>query len=75
MNYQKALRVSSALMAIVLFASLSNAQNRERFGISARAGGVNAVMGHVMVTRQGQAPQLLTAQDDLSSGDIVNKGA
>jgi hypothetical protein len=51
------------------------AQNRERFGISAKAGGVNAVSGQVMVKRAGQAPQLLTSQDDLASGDVVNTSA
>lgn len=63
--------------ALFLMASLSlvtEAQNRERFGISAKAGGVNAVSGQVMVKREGQAPQLLTSQDNLNSGDVVNTG-
>jgi hypothetical protein len=47
------------------------AQNRERFGISAKAGGVNAVSGQVTVKREGQEPQLLTSQDNLNSGDMV----
>lgn len=56
-------------------AATSFAQNRERFGISAKAGGVNAVAGHVMVNRKDQAPQLLTSQDDLAANDVVITGA
>lgn len=37
--------------------------------------GVNAVSGQVMVKRAGQAPQLLTSQDDLASGDVVKTGS
>jgi len=51
---------------------LAQAQNRERFGISAQAGAVNAVSGEVTVKRKGLAPKMLTSQDDLASGDIVN---
>jgi len=70
---------STLLLSVILVAgvlvSVGNAQNRERFSISAKAGGVNAVSGQVMVKRVGQAPQLLTSQDDLASGDVVNTGA
>lgn len=62
------------LLLLGVFVAIGNAQNRERFGISAKAGGVNAVSGQVMVKRTGQAPQLLTSQDDLASGDVVNTG-
>src|SRR5262245_56510195 len=58
--------------AAVLSAAFAHAQNRERFGISAQAGGVNAVSGEVLMKRQGQEPKRLTSQDDLRSGDIVN---
>jgi hypothetical protein len=67
-------RMCAALVIAGSFAALVQAQNRERFGISATAGGVNAVLGEVMVKRQGQAPQLLTSQDNLNSGDTVNTG-
>lgn len=60
---------------IALVATTTGAQNRERFGISAKAGGVNAVLGRVMVTRKGQGPQLLTNEDDLVSGDSVTTGS
>jgi len=54
-----------------LCAAVAQTQNRERFGISAQAGGVNAVSGQVMRKREGEAPQLLTSQDSLASGDAV----
>ena len=75
MNQRVLSRLCVAVCAALLFASSISAQNRERFGISAKAGGVNAVSGHVMVKREGQAPQLLTAQDDLISGDVVTTGS
>lgn len=75
MNQRVFSKLCAAVFAVLLFASIATAQNRERFGISAKAGGVNAVSGHVMVKRQGQASQLLTAQDDLVSGDVVTTGS
>lgn len=69
--------VLSICAAVVLglgLASLGAAQNREKFVISAKAGGVNSVDGHVTVTRAGKS-QMLTAQDDLSAGDLVTTGA
>jgi len=47
------------------------AKNRERFGISAKAGGVNAVTGKVSVKSTGQPSRLLSSQMILASGDIV----
>ena len=66
-----AVRLLSLMVVVVFLAPLGQAQNREKFGISAKAGGVNAVVGRVMVTRVGQAPQLLSNQDDLNAGDVV----
>ena len=71
----KSVLLLSAILVAGVLVSVGNAQNRERFSISATAGGVNAVSGQVMVKRAGQAPQLLTSQDDLASGDVVNTGA
>lgn len=48
--------------------------SRERFGISAKAGGVNTVVGRVMVTRKGQEPQLLSSTDDLATDEAVTTG-
>ncbi|HEX7721819.1 MAG TPA: FecR domain-containing protein [Pyrinomonadaceae bacterium] len=65
------LKTSVALVALVAFATFAQGQNRERFGISAKAGGVNAVTGKVSVKSNGQPSRLLSGQDDLASGDIV----
>ncbi|HYT48930.1 MAG TPA: FecR domain-containing protein [Pyrinomonadaceae bacterium] len=69
-----AMKLSALTIVLVTFAFTAEAQNRERFGISARAGGVNAVSGQVLVKRGGASEQLLTSQDDLNSGDIVTTG-
>ena len=69
--------VLSICAAVVLglgLASLGAAQDREKYVISAKAGGVNSVDGHVTVTRAGKS-QMLTAQDNLSAGDLVTTGA
>ena len=53
-------------------AAVSYGQNRERFGISAKAGGINSVIGRVQVKRAGQSSaQDLSAKDDLTSGDVI----
>ena len=62
--------VSFALLCAML-PSLAAAQTRERFGISAKAGGVNNVVGRVRVTRKGQLPQVLTSTDNLAAGETV----
>jgi hypothetical protein len=67
------LRVFSAVALLALLASGAYAQNRERFGISAKAGGINSVVGHATVTRTGEKEQTdITSRDDLDSGDIVS---
>jgi ferric-dicitrate binding protein FerR (iron transport regulator) len=63
-----------ALTIVLVAASAAMGQNRERFGISAKAGGVNAVVGRVMVERKDQASQLVTNRDDLATGDTVTTG-
>jgi len=65
------LKTCAALVALIAFATFAQGQNRERFGISAKAGGVNAVTGKVTVKSTGQASRLLSSEDDLASGDIV----
>jgi hypothetical protein len=67
------LSICAAVVLGVSLASLGSAQNREKFVISAQAGGVNSVDGRVTVTRAGKA-QPLTAQDDLTAGDLVTTG-
>jgi len=70
--------VTLSICAVIVLglglASLGAAQNREKYVISAKAGGVNAVDGHVTVTRAGKS-QMLTAQDEVTAGDLVTTGA
>ena len=59
--------------ALVLCCSvLSLAQNRERYVISARAGGINAITGQARVHGKGDPDwQQLMITDDLRAGDRV----
>jgi len=66
------LKTLLALVALITCAAFAQGQGRERFGISAKAGGVNAVSGRVTVKREGKPARLLTSQDDLESGDVVS---
>src|SRR5713226_2416441 len=68
------LRICAAIALGLGLASVDTAQNREKFIISANAGGVNSVTGRVLVTRAGKS-QLLTAQDNLTASDLVNTEA
>src|ERR1700674_2723056 len=63
-------------LALVLAAVLVvSAQNREKFVISAKAGGVNAVSGRAEVRSAPSADwQLLNVTDDLRAGDFVRTG-
>ena len=56
-NLSAALRYLSVVGAVAALAPLGQAQNREKFGISAKAGGVNTVIGQVWVKRAGQASE------------------
>lgn len=75
-------KVSIALIASVVvpalyfhFPSTIRAQNREKFVISARAGGVNAVTGRAAMRPHGNSEwQQLTIKEDLETGDIVRTG-
>ena len=66
------------LVAVVLVLSSApgvGAQNREKFGISAKAGGVNATSGRAEVRSAPSADwQLLNVTDDLRTGDFVRTG-
>ena len=53
-------------------AILAQTQNREKFVISAKAGGINAITGQASVSSRGGADwQQLMITDDLNSGDRV----
>jgi uncharacterized membrane protein YgcG len=60
-------------VALILCCSLVNfAQNREKFVISAKAGGINAITGGASVHGKGETDwQQLSITDDLNSGDRV----
>ncbi|MFN2531579.1 MAG: FecR domain-containing protein [Pyrinomonadaceae bacterium] len=60
-------------IALVLCASCTAAaQNREKFVISAKAGGINAITGRASVHGKGQSEwQQLMVTDDLRAGDTV----
>ena len=73
-NPKQIVMVSVALLCAIL-PSLVAAQNRERFGISAKAGGVNSVVGRVRVTRKEQQAQVLTSTDNLAAGETVTTSA
>jgi hypothetical protein len=59
--------------ALILCCSvLSLAQSRERFVISAKAGGINAITGQATVTAKGESEwHNLMVTDDLNDGDRV----
>jgi FecR protein len=70
------------IVGLVLFVSLgfaattAQAQNREKYIISAKAGGINFVSGNVTVQRKGDTSQrALASTDDLQTGDSVTTGA
>jgi len=71
MKTSNVIKCALTLFALMACATFTAAQNRERFGISAKAGGVNAVSGKVSVKRGEKAARMLSSQDDLESGDIV----
>ena len=60
-------------VALILCCSIVNfAQNREKFVISAKAGGINAITGGASVHGKGETDwQQLSITDDLNSGDRV----
>ena len=57
---------------IVCCAIAGFAQNREKFVISAKAGGINAITGEAKVHSRGNSDwQQLSITDDLEAGDSV----
>lgn len=71
-----ALISSLFVVALVLSVPLTcRSQNREKFVISARAGGVNAVTGRATMRAHGNSEwQQLTIKEDLETGDVVRTG-
>ena len=64
------------VVALVLALPLTSySQNREKFVISAKAGGVNAVTGRASMRPHGNTEwQQLTIKEDLEAGDMVKTG-
>jgi hypothetical protein len=61
--------------ALVLALSLTTySQNREKFVVSAKAGGVNAVTGGASMRHRNTEWLQLTIKEDLEAGDVVKTG-
>lgn len=73
---QSYLAPSLFFAALILALPLSiSAQNREKYVISARAGGVNAVTGRTSMRPHGNNEwRQLTIKEDLEIGDVVSTG-
>lgn len=79
MNKRK-FAVSSIAVFLLLVcgtaAVMAQAQDREQYVISAKAGGINLVSGGAQVKRRDAAEwRNLTSQDNLDNGDLVRTGA
>ena len=61
----------SIAVLVLLLPLVVQAQNREKFVISARAGGVNLVTGRASLRHGGTEWQQLTIKEDLEAGDVV----
>lgn len=67
--------ITAALALLVVLNVAAQAQNREKYVISAKAGGVNLASGNVTVEREGaKTAQALSSNDNLESGDRVTTG-
>jgi FecR-like protein len=63
------------VISVLLLPLNTHAQTRDKFVISARAGGVNAVTGRAAVRSHGTSEwQQLTIREDLGTGDLVRTG-
>jgi FecR-like protein len=68
--------ITCAVVVIISLAGTGYSQTRDRFIISARAGGINAVTGRASMHSRGVSEwQQLTIREDLESGDVVKTGA
>lgn len=69
-SYLSSLSLFSIALIVFCCSVVSFGQNREKFVISARAGGINAITGGATVNyRDGAGWQQLMITDDLNSGD------
>jgi hypothetical protein len=71
-NFSLAMLGAACLVLLLTTVIAANAQNREKFVISAHAGGMNAISGRAeRKSYQGGDWSLLSITDDLKAGDIV----
>lgn len=64
-----------SLVALFCLATAARAQDKEKYVIHAKAGGINSVSGDARVLRKGSnTPTELTTADDLGAGDSVVTG-
>ena len=74
-SMKKASRLPALFLLSTAFilscAGINQAQNREKFVISAKAGGINAISGQASVHSRGGEWQQLSITDDLNAGDRV----
>src|SRR5687767_8602611 len=71
MRTPKPIVITAVALPCRMLPWLAAGQNRERFGISAKAGGVNSVVARLRVTREGQQPQVVTSTDNLAADETV----
>src|SRR4029453_17018809 len=71
-NLRRSFMILACAVVVGSSAIFGLAQNREKFVISAKAGGINAVTGRAKVHLKGGADwQQLNVTDDLEAGDVV----
>jgi len=71
----KPLLLAGAATLIISSFLSAQAQTRDKFVISAKAGGINAVTGPAMIHARGSSEAaLLTIKEDLEAGDVVTTG-
>lgn len=71
-NLRQSLSILTCAAILLCLSIATSAQNREKFVISAKAGGINAVTGRAKVhLRGGSDWQQLSVTDDLEAGDMV----
>jgi hypothetical protein len=76
-SVRKSVYLQPSLLSITLLlccSLMTFGQSRDKFVISAKAGGINAITGGASVTSRGEASwQQLMITDDLNSGDRVRR--
>jgi hypothetical protein len=71
-NLRQSLSILTCAAFVLCLSLAAYGQNREKFVISAKAGGINAVTGRAKVHLKGGSDwQQLSVTDDLEAGDVV----